>query len=187
MSGMPKPLQSAPNQSPAPPSACDLRLVSSTALYSAVSGASCPLPQALPASNEGWPGSPGLVRRTPSHRPRRSGYLDSSAAVMVPVELASAATSKLPPKARAQIDLVLSMIILHSPNECYGISRDHSGLMLAARMTLPHFSVSSAMSFPKSAAEPPSTVPPMSASRAFILGSARAALNSLLSLPTISA
>ena len=31
---------------------------------------------------------------------------------------------------------------------------DHSGLMLAARITLPHFSVSSAMSLPKSAGEP---------------------------------
>ena len=53
--------------------------------------------------------------------------------------------------------------------------------------TLPHFSVSSAMSFPKSAGEPKSGVPPRSASLAFILGSARAALISLLSLSTISA
>jgi hypothetical protein len=38
----------------------------------------------------------------------------------------------------------------------YGISveADHSGLMLAARTTLAHFSVSSAMSLPKSAGEP---------------------------------
>ena len=36
--------------------------------------------------------------------------------------------------------------------------RPHSGLMLAARITLPHFSVSSAMSLPKSAGEPASTV-----------------------------
>src|SRR5256885_2983658 len=162
MSGMPKPLQSAPNQSPAPPSACDLRLVSSTALYSAVSGASCPLPQALPASNEGWPGSPGLVRRTPSQRPRRSGYLASSAAVMEPVELASAATSKLPAKARAHINFVLGMIVLHSRIGTHGISRGHSGLMPANLITLPHFSVSSAMSLPKSAGEPASTMPPSS-------------------------
>ena len=47
---------------------------------------------------------------------------------------------------------------------------DYSGLMLAARITLPHFSVSSAMSFPKSAGEPLSTLPPKSASRALILG-----------------
>src|SRR5262249_39200045 len=52
--------------------------------------------------------------------------------------------------------------------------------------TLPHFSVSSAMSLPKSAGEPASAVPPRSASRAFMLGSARAALTSLLSLSTIS-
>src|SRR5262249_19010693 len=63
----------------------------------------------------------------------------------------------------------------------------HSALMLATRITLPHFSVSSAMSFPKSAGEPPSRVPPRSASRALILGSARAALISLLSFSTISA
>src|SRR5262245_48113167 len=54
-----------------------------------------------------------------------------------------------------------------SRNEIYGIStadRPHSALMLRARMTLPHFSVSSAMSLPKSAGEPASTVPPRSAS-----------------------
>src|SRR5882724_4356627 len=63
---------------------------------------------------------------------------------------------------------------------------DHSGLMPANLITLPHFSVSSAMSFPKSAGEPPSTVPSRSAIRALILGSARPALISLLSLSTIS-
>src|SRR5207247_2248748 len=62
----------------------------------------------------------------------------------------------------------------------------HSALMLRARMTLPHFSVSSAMSLPKSAGESASTSPPRSASRALILGSARPALISLLSLSTIS-
>ncbi len=35
--------------------------------------------------------------------------------------------------------------------------RGYCGLMLAARITLPHFSVSSAISFPKSAGEPAST------------------------------
>src|SRR5262249_11254879 len=63
----------------------------------------------------------------------------------------------------------------------------HSGLMLAARITLPHFSVSSAMSLAKSAGESASTSPPRSASRALILGSARPALISLLSLSTLSA
>src|SRR5262245_22991680 len=62
----------------------------------------------------------------------------------------------------------------------------HSGLILAARMTFPHFSVSSAMSFPKSAGEPAVTVTPQSASRAFSLGSASPALISLLSLLTTS-
>ena len=44
----------------------------------------------------------------------------------------------------------------HSPNGKYGISgceqsEPYSDLMLAARMTLPHFSVSSAMNLPNSA------------------------------------
>src|SRR5262245_51437867 len=39
--------------------------------------------------------------------------------------------------------------------------------MLAARITLPHFSVSPAISLPKSAGEPGSTVPPMSAKPRF--------------------
>src|SRR5262249_27255510 len=44
----------------------------------------------------------------------------------------------------------------YSRNGIYGISveADHSGLMLASRTTLAHFSVSSAMSLPKSAGEP---------------------------------
>src|SRR5258708_34269591 len=61
-----------------------------------------------------------------------------------------------------------------------------SALMFAARTTLPHFSVSSAMSLPKSAGEPASAVPPRSASFAFSLGSARAAVISLLGLSTVS-
>src|SRR5262245_51197700 len=73
----------------------------------------------------------------------------------------------------------------HSRNGPYGIStvdQPQSALMLRARITLPHFSVSSAMSLPKSAGEPASTVPPRSARWAFMLGSSRAALISLLSL-----
>src|SRR5262249_61706636 len=54
---------------------------------------------------------------------------------------------------------------------------DHSGLILAARITLPHFSVSSAMSLPNSAGDIGIGTPPRSASRALILGSARTALN----------
>src|SRR6516225_6248091 len=59
--------------------------------------------------------------------------------------------------------------------------------MLAARMTLPHFSVSSAMSLPKSGGDSASASPPRSASRVLSLGSARPALISLLSFSTISA
>ena len=58
----------------------------------------------------------------------------------------------------------------------------HSGLILAARITLAHFSVSSAMNLLKPAGDNANTVPPKSAIRAFSLGSARPALISLLSL-----
>src|SRR5262249_55534364 len=58
-------------------------------------------------------------------------------------------------------------------------------LMLAARIPLAHFSVSSAMSLAKSAGEPGSTVPPRLASCALSLGSAWPALISLLSLSII--
>src|SRR5262245_43277147 len=78
-----------------------------------------------------------------------------------------------------------------SPNETLwnigsGLPRQ-SALMLAARITLRHFSVSSAISLPKSEGETASTSPPRSARRALILGSARPALISLLSLSMISA
>jgi hypothetical protein len=59
-------------------------------------------------------------------------------------------------------------------NSGSGLPRQ-SGLMPANLTTLAHFSVSAAMSLPKSAGEPASTVPPSSASRALILGSASAA------------
>src|SRR5262245_31370943 len=65
-------------------------------------------------------------------------------------------------------------------------TRDHIGLMSANLITLPHFSVSSAISLPKSAGDPGSGGPPRSARRALILASASAALTSLLSLSTIS-
>src|SRR6266403_5319040 len=64
---------------------------------------------------------------------------------------------------------------------------DHSGLMPANLTTLAHFSVSSAMSLPKSAGEPASRLPPSSASRALILESASAALVSPFSLSAIAA
>src|SRR6266849_539082 len=58
--------------------------------------------------------------------------------------------------------------------------------MLAARITLAHFSVSSATSLPNSAGASAVAVPPKSAKRALILGSARAAAISLLSRSMIS-
>src|SRR5437870_173616 len=63
---------------------------------------------------------------------------------------------------------------------------DPSGLMPANLTTLRHFSVSAAMSLAKSAGDPGSIAPPVSTSRAFILGSANAALISWLSLAMIT-
>jgi hypothetical protein len=55
-----------------------------------------------------------------------------------------------------------------------------SALILAARITLPHFSVSSEISLAKSAGEPGFASPPSSASFVLILGSVRATLIVLL-------
>src|SRR4029450_6896807 len=69
-----------------------------------------------------------------------------------------------------------------------GISgTDHSGLMPANLTTLLHFSVSSAMTFPKSAGDIGAGTTPSSLKRAFILRSASPALISLFNLSTISA
>src|SRR5262247_2943253 len=76
----------------------------------------------------------------------------------------------------------------HRVSKHYGMSgRHHSGLMLAARITLAHFSVSSTMSLPNSAGVIGIGRPPNSASRALILASAMAALISLFNLSMISA
>src|ERR1700680_4776266 len=85
-----------------------------------------------------------------------------------------------------------SNVVVHSPNgTLWNIDPradcSRYGLLLAARITLPHFSVSSAMNLPNSAGEVGNTTPPRSASRAFVTGLASAALISLLSLPMISA
>jgi hypothetical protein len=64
---------------------------------------------------------------------------------------------------------------------------DYSTLIAANLTTLPHFWVSSAMSLPNAAGEPVNSVLPRPERRAFIVGSTRAALISLLSLPMISA
>src|SRR5262249_21784254 len=63
----------------------------------------------------------------------------------------------------------------------------YSALMLADLITLPHFSVSSAMNLPKSAGEPGSGQAPISASLPLSLGSARPALISRFNRSTISA
>src|SRR5215468_4963540 len=65
--------------------------------------------------------------------------------------------------------------------------RPHYGLMLAAKITLPHFMVSSAISLAKSAGEPGSTDAPRLASRAWRLASARLALTCVFNLLMISA
>src|SRR5215471_15801664 len=70
-------------------------------------------------------------------------------------------------------------------------SRQGAGIQSAfapdSLTTFAHFSVSSANSLAKSAGEPGSGVPPSSAMRALILGSAKAALSSRLSVSTMAA
>src|SRR5262249_31911647 len=67
------------------------------------------------------------------------------------------------------------------------IASDHSALMPADLITLAHFSVSSAMSLPKSAGDPAWMRNPRSSYLALISARARDALISLLSTSTISA
>src|SRR6516225_4682556 len=75
----------------------------------------------------------------------------------------------------------------HSRNETLLNARLHQSALAPENFTtMPHFSISCPTSFPNSADEPRITVLAKSAKRAFILGSARPALISLLSLPTIS-
>src|SRR4029434_1543700 len=62
----------------------------------------------------------------------------------------------------------------------------HSGLMLPARTTLAHFSISSAFTSPQSAGEPGSVHAPISANRALSVGSASPALISRFNLSTMS-
>src|SRR5262245_34364411 len=64
----------------------------------------------------------------------------------------------------------------------YGASRGHSGFAPENLTTLPHLSISSATSFPKSAGAPGMTVPPSSARRALTAASAKPAFISVLSL-----
>src|SRR5262245_16511846 len=75
-------------------------------------------------------------------------------------------------------------LLLRFVNGIYGICRllrrHYSALIPANLITLPHFSVSSAMSLPKSAEEPARIAPPKSASRILIVGFANAALACVL-------
>src|SRR4051794_32429403 len=102
-----------------------------------------------------------------------------AAAMAAAFDLASRTLTKHA-RSAAACPRVLTLIEL-SPGRLF-----YSTLRLAARITLPHFSVSSAISLAKSAGEPVSTTPPASASRALNLGSESVALISLLSLSTIS-
>src|SRR5262249_60362276 len=82
-------------------------------------------------------------------------------------------------------------IRLGSGTGCYGIFHrgraDHSALMLAARITFAHFSVSSAMNLPKSAGVIDFGTLPMPANCVINLGSARAASIASWSLSMIAA
>src|SRR5215831_15096761 len=68
-----------------------------------------------------------------------------------------------------------------------GLLQRYSALMLAARITFPHFSVSCAMNWLNSAGVIGIGKPPRSARRALVFGSARAPLTCLLSVWMISA
>src|SRR5262245_30234133 len=76
--------------------------------------------------------------------------------------------------------------VASSRNGIYGTSGDHSGLMPANLITFAHFSVSLAMRFLKAAGDSTRGVAPNPAMRAFILGSTRATLISLLSVSRMS-
>src|SRR5205807_1207581 len=77
---------------------------------------------------------------------------------------------------------------LFAERKLWNIDRsDHSGLAPENLTTLAHFSVSPAMSLPKSAVDVENGVAPKSAILALIFGSASPALISLLSLSMISA
>src|SRR5262249_49409049 len=56
--------------------------------------------------------------------------------------------SKVSPPPPLTLGSDLSGVVEEAGGNCFG---DHSGLMLAARITLPHFSVSEARSLPNSA------------------------------------
>src|ERR1700730_12425500 len=91
MVGMPKARHSEPVKLPCPPLAWSAMLASRTALYSDVSGASCPNPQGLVWSNEGWPPSPGTTTRV--HWPFKLGYFVSSKGCAPPIHIDNAVSA----------------------------------------------------------------------------------------------
>src|SRR5262245_15516648 len=101
--------------------------------------------------------------------------------------------SDLPPRADVGADIVEPPVRANrghsrrSPNGVYGISLAHCTLIVAARIPLRRFSVSSATTLPKSAGDPVLMRNPRSSYFALISGRARDALISLLSTSTISA
>src|SRR5262245_12976659 len=119
----------------------------------------------------------GATRRNPS-APAASGRLAPSRSATAP-----AARQRPRPDAENFGGGISRCIVPQRPRR---VSQPQSALTPANFTTLPHFSVSSAMSLPRSAGEPASKLPPISASCALILGSARPALISLLSLSTTS-
>src|SRR5262249_61719309 len=83
--------------------------------------------------------------------------------------------------------LTKAVIVAFATRRSWNARRDQSGLMPAVLITLAHFSVSSAMSFSNSVGVMGIGTSAKSASRAFILGSARPAVISLLILSMTSA
>src|SRR5262245_11697076 len=119
-------------------------------------------------------------------------FLDDATSLFdCPQAKGDTANDAAPPAARWRNCLRGSFIAVPSWVQfgIYGISAgplDYSGLIPANLTTLAHFSVSSEISFRKSAGEP-ARIEPCSTRRALMLGSARPALISRLSLSMISA
>src|SRR5262249_45865015 len=131
---------------------------------------------------------------------RRSQHDRTSSSLLVAAELLLQRRSRPDPvcfSGGVERDIAIALLFEMDPRALRFAERglrtirrglpDHSRFTPMNFTTLPHFSVSSAMSLPKSAAEPGRAVPPSSASRALILGSARPALISLLSVSMIPA
>ena len=114
--------------------------------------------------------------RNISALPRRA---DVGADILEPPVRANKRQARIPVRLAAPSDF--------AERDLWNPSRDHSGLMFAARITLPHFSVSSATNFVRTAEGAGNGSMPRSASRVFVLSSARALLISLLSLSTMAA